>query len=163
MAQKQPVPAGMHTLTPNLVVRNCSSAVEFYKRAFGAEEKTRFAAPDGKSIWHVELRIGDSIFFMNDELPGMTNTAPSADHPASLTLWLYVPDCDASYQRAIGAGARSLRPPEDAFWGDRCASVRDEYGYTWSFATHQKDMTEAEMRRAGQEFAKRMQAQHPHP
>ncbi len=161
MAQTQPIPPGMHTITPNLVLRDCTRAVDFYKRAFGAQEKARFAAPDGKSIWHVELRIGDSTFFMNDEMPGMTNTAPSADRPAPVTMWLYVPDCDASYQRAVGAGAASLRPPEDAFWGDRCAAVRDPFGYTWSFATHQKDMTEEEMRRAGEEFARRMRAEQP--
>lgn len=162
MAQTKPIPQGMHTITPNLVVRDCANAVEFYKRAFGAEEKDRFTAPDGKSIWHTELRIGDSIFFMNDEMPGMTSGAPTADRPAPVTMWLYVPDCDASYRRAVDAGATSTRPPEDAFWGDRCASVRDPYGYIWSFATHQKDMTKEEMRRAGEEFAQRMQ-QGVHP
>ncbi len=162
MATTRPIPEGMHTLTPSLVIRDCASAVEFYKRAFGAEEKSRFTAPDGKSIWHVELKIGDSMFFMNDEMPGMSNTAPTAERPSPVTLWLYVPDCDASYQRALGAGATSRMAPEDAFWGDRCAAVSDPYGYTWSFATHQKDMTHEEMRRAGEEFARRMQAsQHP--
>ncbi len=163
MAQTKPIPQGMHTLTPNLVVRDCAKAVEFYKRAFGAEEKNRFTAPDGKSIWHTELRIGDSVFFMNDEMPGMTSGAPTADRPAPVTMWLYVPDCDASYRRAVDAGATSARPPEDAFWGDRCASVKDPYGYNWSFATHQKDMTKEEMRRAGEEFAHRMQQQGQHP
>ncbi len=163
MAQTKPIPQGMHTLTPNLVVRDCAKAVDFYKRAFGAEEKDRFTAPDGKSIWHTELRIGDSVFFMNDEMPGMTSGAPTVDRPSPVTMWLYVPDCDASYQRAVDAGATSMRPPEDAFWGDRCASVRDPYGYNWSFGTHQKDMTKEEMRRAGEEFAQRMQQQGQHP
>jgi uncharacterized glyoxalase superfamily protein PhnB len=163
MAQTRPIPEGMHTLTPNLVVRDCAKAIEFYQRAFGAQEKSRFMAPDGKSVWHAELRIGDSVFFMNDEMPGMTNSAPSQDRPAPVTMWLYVPDCDAAYDQAIRAGATSLRKPEDAFWGDRCAAVRDAHGYTWSFATHQRDMTDAEMRRAGQEFARRMQQPSQHP
>jgi uncharacterized glyoxalase superfamily protein PhnB len=159
MAQTQQAPRDLHTLTPNLVVRDCAKAIEFYKRAFGAEEKHRFVAPDGKSVWHVELRIGDSTFFMNDEMPGMGNAAPTAERPAPVTLWLSVPDCDAAYQRAVGAGARSARAPEDAFWGDRVAAVMDGYGYTWSFATHQKDLSDEELRRAGAEFARRMQAQ----
>jgi uncharacterized glyoxalase superfamily protein PhnB len=163
MAQTRPIPEGMHTLTPNLVVRDCAKAIEFYKCAFGAQEKARFTAPDGKSVWHVELRIGDSIFFMNDEMPGMTNVAPTREQPASVTMWLYVPDCDAAYDRAIREGATSVRKPEDAFWGDRCAAVRDGYGYSWSFATHQKDMTQEEMRRAGEEFARKMQQQSQHP
>ena len=162
MTQTNPIPKGMHTLTPNLVVRDCAKAIEFYKRAFGAEEKGRFTAPDGKSIWHAELRIGDSIFFMNDEMPGMSS-GPTGDRPGPVTMWLYVPDCDASYQRAVSAGAASMRPPEDAFWGDRCAAVRDPFGHSWSFATHQKDMTQEEMRRAGQDFAHKMQQQHQHP
>ena len=76
MAGVKPIPQGMHTLTPNLVVRDCAKAIEFYKRALGAQEVTRMPAPDGKSIWHAELRIGDSMFFMNDEMPGMGRPAP---------------------------------------------------------------------------------------
>jgi uncharacterized glyoxalase superfamily protein PhnB len=159
MAGVNPIPQGMHTLTPNLVVRDCAKAIEFYKRALGAKEVSRMPAPDGKSIWHAELRIGDSMFFMNDEMPGMTRTAPSASQPAPVTLWLYVDDCDRAFRKAVDAGAKSTMEPADMFWGDRCAGVSDPYGYQWSFATHQKDMTEEEMRRAGEEFARSQQQQ----
>jgi uncharacterized glyoxalase superfamily protein PhnB len=157
MAGVNPIPQEMHTLTPNLVVRDCAKAIEFYKRALGAQEKARMPAPDGKSIWHAELRIGDSIFFMNDEMPGMSTAAPTASAPVPVTMWLYVPDCDAAFARAVAAGAKATMQPADMFWGDRCAGVADPYGYQWSFATHTKDMTEEEMRRAGEQFAKSMQ------
>ena len=161
MAGVNPIPKGMHTVTPNLVLRDCAKAIEFYKRAFGAQEVSRFPAPDGKSIWHAELRIGDSTLFLNDEMPGMSRAAPTASSPVPVTMWLYVPDADRAYRQAVDAGAKSTMEPADMFWGDRCAAVADPYGYTWSFATHQKDMSEEEMRRAGEEFARRMQAQHP--
>ena len=161
MAGVNPVPQGMHTLTPNLVLRDCSKAIEFYKRALGAQEVVRMPSPDGKSIWHAELRIGDSIFFLNDEMPGMGRPAPSAAEPVPVTMWLYVPDCDAAFKRAVDAGAKAIYPPSDMFWGDRCAGVTDPFGYVWSFATHTKDMTAEEMRRAGQEFARKMAASRP--
>lgn len=158
MASANPIPQGLHSVTPNLVIRDCAKAIEFYQRALGAKELRRMPAPDGKSIWHAELRVGDSTFFLNDEMPGMGQLAPSPDKPAPTTMWLYVDDCDRAYRRAIDAGARSLAEPTDMFWGDRCCGVADPFGYTWSFATHQKDMTEEEMRRGGEEFARAMQA-----
>ena len=157
MAGVNPIPKGMHTVTPNLVLRDCAKAIEFYKRAFGAQEISRFPAPDGKSIWHAELRIGDSTIFLNDEMPGMGRAAPSEANPVPVTMWLYVPDTDRAYGQAVDAGAKSTMEPADMFWGDRCAAVADPYGYTWSFATHQKDLTAEEMRRAGEEFARSMQ------
>ena len=160
MATANPIPQGMHTVTPSLTCRDCAKAIDFYKRAFGAQEVSRFNAPDGKSIWHAELKIGDSIFFVNDEMPGMGRPAPSAANPVPVTMWLYVPDCDAAFRQAVKAGAKEMAPPTDMFWGDRCAGVADPYGYLWSFATHQKDMTDEEMRRAGQEFAKKWQQEH---
>ena len=161
MAGVNPIPQGMHTVTPNLVLRECAKAIEFYKRAFGAQEVSRFPAPDGKSIWHAELRIGDSMIFVNDEMPGMGRTAPTASSPVPVTMWLYVQDTDRAYRQAVDAGAKSTMEPADMFWGDRCAGVADPYGYVWSFATHQKDLTEEEMRRAGEAFARQMQAQQP--
>lgn len=161
MAGVNPIPEGMHTLTPNLVIRDCAKAIEFYKRALGAKEIARMNAPDGKSIWHAELRIGDSVFFMNDEMPGMGRSAPNASNPVPVTMWLYVKDCDAAFRQATAAGAKATMEPSDMFWGDRCASVADPFGYLWSFATHQKDLTAEEMRRAGEEFARSMQQQQP--
>ncbi len=157
MAAVNPIPEGMHTVTPSLVVRDCAKAIEFYKKALGATEVTRFPAPDGKSIWHAELRIGDSVVYMNDEMPGMSPAPPDTAHRAPVTMWLYVKDCDGAYRKAVEAGAKSLSQPADMFWGDRCAGVADPYGYSWSFSTHVKDMTQEEMRRAGEEFARQQQ------
>jgi uncharacterized glyoxalase superfamily protein PhnB len=151
----------MHTLTPGLVLRDGVKAIEFYKKALGAQEVTRMLAPDGKSLWHAELTIGDSVIYLGDEMPGMSRPAPTESNPSPVTLWLHVEDCDAAYRRAIGAGAKSTMEPADMFWGDRCCGVSDPYGYRWSFATHQKDMTDAEMRRAGEEFARTMPRQQP--
>lgn len=159
MAGVRPIPQGMHTVTPNLVVRDCAKAIEFYKRALGAQEVARMMAPDGKSVWHAELRVGDSVIFMNDEMPGMGAAAPTADARVPVTMWLYVQDADAAYERAVGAGAKSTMPPSDMFWGDRCAGVSDPYGYSWSFATHQKDLSAEEMRRAGEAWARSSEAQ----
>jgi PhnB protein len=163
MASVKPIPDGMHTVTPNLTLRDCAKAIEFYKRALGAQEVSRMPAPDGKSIWHAELKIGDSLVYMNDEMPGMSRPAPSADSPVPVTMWLYVKDCDAAFDRAVKAGARELAKPTDMFWGDRCAGVADPFGYMWSFATHTKDMTREEMRRAGEEFARSMQRRAQQP
>jgi PhnB protein len=160
MASVNPIPQGFHTLTPNLVLRDCAKAIEFYKKAFGAQEISRMPAPDGKSIWHAELKIGDSIFMMNDEMPGMGRPAPTRDNPVPVTMWLYVQDADAAYRKAIDAGAKSLAEPSDMFWGDRCAGVADPFGYQWSFATHKKDLSKDELRRAGEEFARSQQQAH---
>jgi PhnB protein len=158
MAKVNPIPKGMHTLTPNLTIKECAKAIDFYKRALGAEEKRRALAPDGKSIWHAELKIGDSLVFANDEAPGMSAAAPEPGRPSSVRMWLYVADCDAAFARAVKAGAKETMPPEDMFWGDRCAMVADPFGYEWTFATHIKDMTEEEMRKAGEEFARKMRS-----
>jgi uncharacterized glyoxalase superfamily protein PhnB len=156
MASVNPIPKGMHTVTPSLVVRDCAKAIDFYQRALGAQEVSRVMAPDGKSVWHAELKIGDSSVFMNDEMPGMSQHAPDAASPVPVTMWLYVPDCDAAFQRAVKAGARQMSPPTDMFWGDRCSGVADPFGYVWTFATRQKELTRDEMMRAGEEFARKM-------
>jgi uncharacterized glyoxalase superfamily protein PhnB len=108
-----------------------------------------------------ELRIGDSIVFLNDEMPGMGNPAPSVERPVPATMWLYLEDCDSAFRKAVRAGAKSTMELADTFWGDRCASVADPFGYLWSFATHKKDLTADEMRRAGEEFARSMSQQQP--
>jgi uncharacterized glyoxalase superfamily protein PhnB len=151
MPAANPNPPQRPTLTPGLVLKNCAQAIEFYKRALGAVEIMRMPSPDGKGA---ELRIGDAVLYLNDELPGMTKTAPSAERPCSVTMWIAATDCDAAYRRATQAGARSTMEPADMFWGDRVAAIADPYGYEWSFAEHQKDLTQEEMQRAGEEFAK---------
>jgi uncharacterized glyoxalase superfamily protein PhnB len=157
MAKVKGIPDCMHSVTPNLTIRGCAQAIEFYKKAFGAEERMLHLQPGGTAVWHAELSIGDSIVFMNDEIPGMTAAAPSPAHPSSVHLWLYVPDCDAAFQRAVAAGGQVKMPPTDMFWGDRTGTILDPFGYAWTIATHIKDMTEDELRRAGEEFARQME------
>jgi PhnB protein len=161
MAGVNPIPQGRHTVTPNLVVRDAARAIEFYKKALGAQEVSRFPSPDGKAIWHAELKIGDSSVYLNDEMPGMSRPAPTTDNPVPVTMWLWVESCDKAYRRALDAGAKSLGEPTDMFWGDRCAGIADPFGYTWSFAQHQKDLSAEEMRRAGEEFARQQSQRQP--
>jgi uncharacterized glyoxalase superfamily protein PhnB len=156
----KPSPQHRQAITPNLVVRDCAGAIEWYKRALGAEELMR-VAPQGKEIWHAELRIGDSIFYLNDAMPGMGAPAPQGldAPPQAISMWVGAADCDAAYRRAVDAGAKGTMEPAEMFWGDRVAAIRDPYGYDWSFAQQVKAMSAEEMRRAGEEFARQMAAQ----
>jgi PhnB protein len=152
-------PAGMHTVTAQLTFREAAKAIDFYKQAFGAQELMRMPSPDGKSIWHAELRIGDSVIFLADESPQGATSAPSPMHRATSVTQLYVDDCDAVFQAAVQGGARVTMPLADMFWGDRYGVVTDPFGQVWGIATHVKDLTPEEMQRAGQEFAKNMPQQ----
>jgi PhnB protein len=154
-AQPAPVPAGMHTVTPTLMLSDCAKAIDFYKEAFGAEERARFPAPDGKSIWHAEITIGDSVVYLNDPMDPSVKP-PSPEAPSPVGIWLYVPDCDALVAQATKAGASVKMPVADMFWGDRMGALLDPFGVLWTVATHVKDMTEEEMRAGGEEFARKM-------
>src|SRR5215212_3502142 len=138
----KPIPEGYRTITPTLAIDGAAKAIEFYKEAFGAEEIDRASDPSGQKIWHAAIRIGDSMLFVNDVFPDM-GVAPSQS-----SLWLYVPDTDASFKRAVEAGAVARMPPGDMFWGDRMASVADPFGQKWTIATRIKDMTPSEMQAA---------------
>jgi uncharacterized glyoxalase superfamily protein PhnB len=157
MAQVNPIPQGLHSVTPSMVFKDCAKAIDFYKRALDAREVRRSLSPDGKTIWHCELKIGDSTIFVSDEMGGAT--APPAGAASPFTLWIYVKDCDAAYARAVSAGAKGRYPPSDMFWGDRCAVVVDPYGYQWSFGTHEKDLSPDEIQRGGEEFARQLARQ----
>jgi len=135
----QPIPDGYHTVTPYLVLEGAAKFIDFAKQAFGAEETFRMAGPDGK-IGHAELKIGDSMIMLGD--------APGAQSgPMPGMLHLYVPDADASYKRALQAGATSLREPADQFYGDRSAGVKDAFGNQWWLATHIEDVAPEEMQK----------------
>jgi uncharacterized glyoxalase superfamily protein PhnB len=153
MAQAIPLPAGVHSVTPNLVVRNAAGALDFYKRVFGAEEITRYQKSDGR-IWHAELRIGDSVLFLSDELPHSSVRAPSPEAFASTAIQIYVEDVDAVFKNALDAGARRIRDLSDTFWGDRMGIVADPFGHTWVIATHVKDVPAEQVRRAGEELTR---------
>jgi PhnB protein len=156
MAQVHPIPKGMHTITANLVCKEASKAIEFYKNAFGAVEVMRMPTPDGKGIWHAELRIGDSVFYVNDEMPNATTHAPTPEHPATASIQLYVDDADGVFWRATTEGALSTMPVQEMFWGDRMGAVTDPFGHTWMISTHTRDLTEEEVRRGAEEYARHL-------
>src|SRR5437667_5026012 len=152
MSQKvQPIPQGFHTLTPHLIVRNADQAIEFYKKAFGAEVRGDVARmPNGK-VLHAELRIGDSILMLNDEMPEAGALSPLSGGSSSVTLHVYLPNVDAAFERATSAGAQVKMPLQDQFWGDRYGVVSDPFGHKWSLATHVKDLSPEQMQRAQDE------------
>ncbi len=150
----QPVPDRNHTVTPHLVIKGAKEALDFYQRALGAELEGSFESPDGQSVMHAEIKIGDSIVMIADEFPG--TTSPGTLGGTTVTLHLYVEDTDALFQRAVDAGCTAEMPPMDAFWGDRYATVLDPFGHRWSIATHLRDMTMEETAKAAEEFFKNM-------
>jgi PhnB protein len=144
MSPKIPfIPAGFHAISPFLITGDTARAVEFYQRAFGATEVMHHDGPDGK-ISHAELRIGDSLIMISGH-PAGTLSDPETLPPVS--LYLYVADVDATFRRALEAGARELRPVADEYWGDRCGGVTDPVGVVWWIATHQEDVSPAELSR----------------
>ncbi len=140
----KPVPDGYHTVTPYLTVENASDAIEFYKRAFGAEETVRMGAPDGR-IGHAELQIGDSRVMLSDPFPGSTVRPPTERGGPTASVFLYVEDVDAAFQRAVDAGAIVEMALEDMFWGDRFGTVTDPFGHVWSMASHVEDLSSEEI------------------
>jgi len=148
---KNPIPEGMHTVTTHLVIRDAAKAIEFYKRAFGAQELMRMKGPDGK-IGHAELKIGDSVIFLADEFPQGNCKAPQTLGGTTCSLNLYVEDVDASFDRAVKAGAKATMPVADMFWGDRYGTVTDPFGHSWGVATHKEDLTAQEVEERGKAF-----------
>jgi uncharacterized glyoxalase superfamily protein PhnB len=157
---KSPVPEGFHTVTPHLICSNAAHAIDWYKKALGAEEKSRALGPDGK-VMHAELQIGNSRFMLNDEMGGGKSARALGGSPIS--LWIYVADCDSLFHRAVSAGATVAEGPMgalgDQFWGDRTGGIVDPEGYHWTIATRKEDLTREEMDRRAEEFFKQF-AQH---
>src|SRR5262245_43633942 len=139
MAVKR-LPEGFHRVTPHLTVRNAAAMIEFHKKAFGAVEKGRAPGPDG-TIMHAALQIGDSVVFLNDEMPGMGAQSPLTTKGTAVTLHLYVEDADKQFQQAVAAGAEVAMPLADQFWGDRYGIVKDPSGHLWSIGSHMEDLT----------------------
>jgi PhnB protein len=150
------IPAGFHTATPGLTVRGAAEAIEFYKRAFGAQELMRMPGPDGKSLVHAEIKIGNSVIFLNDEMPDMGCRSPQTLGASTAALHLYVPDVDAAFKRAVEAGAQVKMPVADMFWGDRFGRVADPFGHEWGLATHKEDLTPQAMAKRAQDFFAQM-------
>jgi uncharacterized glyoxalase superfamily protein PhnB len=144
-----PIPEGMRTITPHLVCSNAAAAIEFYKKAFGAEEMGRLNAPDGK-VAHAMLRIGDSMLMLADEFPEMHRPSPTTLNGTPVAMHLYVTNADAQFERAVAAGATVRVPLADMFWGDRYGVLDDPFGHRWSIATHVREVAPEEMAAAMQ-------------
>ncbi len=142
----KPIPEGYHSVTPYLIVNGASRAIEFYEKAFGAQELYRIKAP-GDRIGHAELQIGDSRIMLADEHPEVGAKSPQAVGGTPVTIHLYVEDVDETASRAVAAGARITRPVADQFYGDRLGMLTDPFGHVWSIATHREDVSEEEMKR----------------
>lgn len=142
-----PVPTDFQTITPHLIVRGAAAAVDFYVRAFGASELYRNMAPDGLSIVHSELLLGDSRMFVNEEFPEHGQLSPLAHGGSAVTLHLYVDDVDGLFARAVSAGARVTIELADQFWGDRYGGLLDPFGHVWSLASRIEDLSPEQIRR----------------
>ena len=155
----KPIPEGYHSVTPYLVVDDAKSAIDFYTRAFGAQEK--FRMPMGDRIGHAEILIGDSHVMLADEFPDMGHLGPKNRGGTTVSLMVYVPDVDTAFKRAIDAGATETRPLENQFWGDRMGTLTDPFGHVWSLATHVEEVAPDEIERRMQQFSKGQKQSEP--
>jgi PhnB protein len=140
----KPIPDGYHTFTPYLIVSDGAKAIEFYQQAFGATEKLRLAAPDGR-VMHAEIQIGDSVIMLASACPEMGAKAPEAFGGSPVMCHLYVPDVDKTFAQATAAGAKVMRPIQNQFYGDRSGLVTDPFGHSWNISTHVEDVSPEEI------------------
>lgn len=140
------IPDGYHSITPYLVIRGAAAAIDFYTQVFGATELVRMPQPDGR-IGHAELKIGDSMIMMADEYPEMQVVGPQTLGNSSVGLLLYVDDADATFAKAVAAGATVDKPMADQFYGDRSGTLKDPWGHKWTIATHKEDVSPEEMKK----------------
>jgi len=143
------IPSGFHSVTANLAVDGGPEAIDFYRRAFDAEVVRRLDA--GGKVLYAELRIGDAIVTVNDEMPEYDSKAPDPGGPVPVSLTIYCENADARYAQAVAAGATAVREPADEFFGDRVGTLRDPFGHKWAIATHLRDMTSEELEQAMRE------------
>jgi PhnB protein len=155
---KSAIPSGLHSVTPHLILEHAGATIDWYKRAFGAEEVGgRALGPDGK-VMHAQIRIGNSMLYANDAMGG--GKAPKASGGSPIGLWIYVDDADALFKRAVSAGATVAPGPmgqmQDQFWGDRCGTLIDPEGYHWTIATRKEDLTPEESKQRFEDFLKQV-------
>jgi PhnB protein len=156
----KPIPDGFHSVTPYLTVKGAAQALDFYKRAFGAKERFRMPGPDGKTLGHAEIAIGDSILMLSDEFPGCTNHSPQSLNGTPVLLVLYVKDVDAAFEQAVNAGAKVKQPVENKFYGERAGNVEDPFGHQWMLTTHIEDVSPEELKKRARKFQEEMMAAH---
>jgi uncharacterized glyoxalase superfamily protein PhnB len=152
---KSAIPEGLHSVTPHLILDDAATTIDWYKKAFGAEERGRAVGPDGK-IMHAALRVGNSTIYLNDAMGG--GKGPKALGGSPIGLWIYTEDADALFNKAVSAGATVapgvMGQMQDQFWGDRCGTLIDPAGYHWTIATRKEDLTPQEMQHRQDEFFK---------
>ncbi len=153
--QVKPIPQGYHSITPYLTVDNAAKAIDFYKRAFGAQEVMRMEGPHGK-IGHAELKFGDSMLTLADEMPGASIRSPKSLGGTCAGIFLYVENVDSVFNQAVSAGAKVDMPLADQFWGDRYGKVTDPFGHSWSLATHKEDVAPEEMKKRAKAAVEKM-------
>ena len=152
-----PIPQGMHSVTPHLVCAGAAKAIDFYKQAFGATEEARLPGPDGK-LMHAAIRIGDSTVMLADEMPEWGSVGPKSLKGSPVTIHLYVEDADKFVERAVKAGAKVTMPVSEQFWGDRYGKIEDPFGHHWSVATHVRDVSREEMAEAMRKMSEKAPA-----
>src|SRR5215471_19556814 len=153
MVMVKSVPEGYSTVTPYLIIKDASAAIDFYKKAFGATETFRMPGP-GNTVAHAELKIGDSMIMLADDYPQAIAHSPQSLGGTCITIHLYVSDVDAVANRAIAAGIKVLRPVENQFYGDRSGNFQDPFGHIWSIGTHVEDVAPDEMKKRIEAMAK---------
>lgn len=151
MASVKPIPDGYPVVSASLLIDGASDAIEFYKKVFGATERMRMEGPPGR-IAHAEIQIGDSVLMVSDSMPDMGFVDPKACGGSPVILSVYVEDVDATFKKAIDAGAKEERAVADQFYGDRSGGFEDPWGHRWYVATHVEDVSEEEMARRAQEM-----------
>ncbi len=150
--QVNAVPEGFRSVTPHMTLKDAAVAIEFYKKAFGAEELLRMLGPGGQGVMHAEIKIGDSVIMLADEFPGCGAMAPTSLNGTTMAILLYVEDVDKAFNRAVEAGATSAMPVADMFWGDRYGVVTDPFGHRWSIATHIEDVSPEQCAERAEKF-----------
>jgi len=146
------IPEGFHSVTPCLTLKNSLEAIEFYRKAFGAKQLDVFPGPDGHSTMHATIKIGDSIIMMGDERPMQDCRSAESLGASPVSLFIYVPNADAVFEKAIDAGSEVIMPVDDMFWGDRAGTLKDPFGYSWTIATHTRDLSYEEVQQGAQAF-----------
>ena len=146
------IPEGFHSITPYLVFKDARKAIEFYKQSFGAQERFAMPGPDGKGVMHAEIKIGNSIIMMGEESPQQSCKSAETTGSSPISFYLYLENVDEAFPTALGAGAKVHMPVQDMFWGDRAGSVQDPFGYSWTLASHNKDLTPEEIQQGAQAF-----------
>ena len=146
------IPEGFNTITPCLTLKNSLEAIEFYEKAFGAKNLGVFPSPDGKRTMHAVIKIGESILMMGDEWPEQNCKSAESLGASPISLYIYVPNVDEVFEQAVDAGGTEIMPLSEMFWGDRCGTLKDPFGYSWTIATHTRDLTREEVQEGAQSF-----------